>query len=261
MRQLVDNILATIFVATFIFIVPVTYAIVNVATRPDTITVALELPQPKPVMIVYDVINPEPGKLLDPPSDFPIYWEWKASGIADYTTYIEIRDNQPEALEYFAQYNDPSIHTNERAYTPEEHLCLAENVYFEAGVEGVEGRLAVALVTLERVQDPRYPNNICDVVWQQRPHPVSGNIVAQFSWTWDGKPDRPENMKSYQEIVHLVNAILDPDASFYDPTYDSTHYHADYVNPYWATDDRMFWKATIETHIFYREEPDTVASL
>ncbi len=259
MDKWIDNILTAIFVFAFVTIVPVTYAVVNVATRPDTITVRMELPAPgKPVMIVYDVIDPEPGKLLDPPSDFPIYWEWKASGIEDYTTYIEIRDNQPETLEYYANHYDSSVHRNERAYTPEEYVCMAENIYFEAGVESIHGRLAVALVTLQRVQDPRYPNNVCDVVWQQR-RTSSGNIVAQFSWTWDGKPDTPRNMQAYEEIVQLTGAVLDADAAIVDPTYDSTHYHANYVDPYWK--DYMIHRATIETHIFYREEPDTVASL
>jgi hypothetical protein len=250
MNRLIDNILTAFFVFAFVTIVPVTYAVVNVATRPDMITVALELPAPgKPVMIVYDVINPEPGKLLDPPKDFPIYWEWKTSGIEDYTTYIDVRDNHPEMLEYFANYPDPSIHRNQRAYTQDEYFCMMQNVYFEAGVESIHGRMAVALVTLERVQDPRYPDNVCDVVYQNK----------QFSWYWDGKPDRPQNMQAYEEIKMLVEAVLDPDAAIYDPTYDSTHYHADYVQPYWS--EYMVRKAKIETHIFYREEPKTVASL
>jgi hypothetical protein len=249
MNKLIDNILAAFFVATFIFIVPVTYAVVNVMTRPDTITVALELPQPKPVMIVYDVIDPEPGKLLDPPKEFPIYWEWKTSGISDFTTYVDIRDNYPEALEYFADMRDPSVHRNEREYTEEEYFCMAQNVYFEAGVESIHGRLAVALVTLERVQDPRYPDNVCDVVYENK----------QFSWYWDGKPDRPQNMKAYEEIKMLVGAVLDPDAAIVDPTFDSTHYHADYVDPYW--NDYMVKRVKIETHIFYREEPKKFASL
>jgi hypothetical protein len=249
MNKWIDNILTTLFVFAFVTIVPTTYAYVNVTTRPEMITVKLELPSPgKPVMIVYDVIDPEPGKLLDPPKDFPIYWEWKASGIEDYTTYIDIRDNYPEMLSY-AFHDDPSIHTNERAYTDDEYFCMVQNVYFEAGVEGTQGRLAVAMVTLERVKDPRYPNNICDVVYENK----------QFSWYWDGKPDRPQNMKAYEEIRMLVGAILDADAAFVDPTYDSTHYHANYVKPYWK--DYMVYKATVETHIFYREEPEKIASL
>ena len=252
MKQIVDNILATFFVATFILIVPVTYAIVNVATRPDTITVAIELPPPgKPVMIVYDVINPEPGKLLDPPSGFPIYWEWKASGIEDYTTYIDIRDNSPEMLEYFA--TDPreySTHVNARTYTDREKACMAQNIYFEARNESLKGQIAVALVTLERVQDSRYPSDVCDVVYDSH----------QFSWYWDGLPDRPRNMEKYEEIELIVDAVMDTETALYDFTYDSTHYHADYVDPYW--NEYMILRARIDTHIFYREEPKTtVASL
>jgi hypothetical protein len=43
------------------------------------------------------------------------------------------------------------------------------------------------------------------------------------------------------------------------PLNHTTHYHANYVEPYWK--DYMVYKATVETHIFYREEPKTVASL
>lgn len=250
MKQ-VDNFLATIFVATFILIVPVTYAYVNVTTRPDTITVKLDLPSPgKPVMIVYDVIDPEPGKLLDPPKDFPIYWEWKSSGIEDYTTYIEIRNNSPEMLDYFANAQDYNAHTNDRAYSDREKACMAQNIYFEARNESLKGKIAVALVTLERVQDPRYPNDVCAVVYESH----------QFSWYWDGLSDRPRNMEKYEEITLIAGAVMDADTAMYDFTYDATHYHADYVEPYWK--DYMVWKAKIDTHIFYREEPKTtVASL
>jgi N-acetylmuramoyl-L-alanine amidase len=251
MNKIWDNILATIFVATFILIVPATYAYVNVTMRPDTITVKLELPPPgKPVLIVYDVIDPEPGKLLDPPSDFPIYWEWKSSGIEDFTTYIDIRDNNPEMLEYFnvdpREYN---THVNHRPYTAEEKACMAQNIYFEARNESLKGMIAVALVTLERVQDPRYPSDVCGVVYDNK----------QFSWYWDGLPDRPRNMPKYAEIVLIVDAVMDTETALYDFTYDSTHYHADYVDPYW--NEYMVFKAKIDTHIFYREEPKKFASL
>ena len=47
-----------------------------------------------------------------------------------------------------------------------EHYCLAQNIYFEAGNQSLEGMAAVADVTLNRVQNSRYPNTICDVVKQ-----------------------------------------------------------------------------------------------
>lgn len=251
MNKWIDDALAAIFVFIFVAVVPVTYAAVNVATRPDTITVKLELPAPgKPVMIVYDVIDPEPGKLLDPPKDFPIYYEWKTSGIEDFTTYIDIRDNYPEMLEYFADaaYTE-TTHINPRAFTQEEVACMAQNIYFEARNESLKGMIAVALVTLERVEDPRYPSDVCSVVYDNK----------QFSWYWDGLPDRPRNIPKYEEILLVADAVMSSDTALYDFTYGSTHYHADYVEPYWK--DYMVYKAKIDTHIFYREEPRKVASL
>lgn len=51
--------------------------------------------------------------------------------------------------------------------------CLAKNIYFEARGESLDGQLAVGHVTLNRVEDSRWPNTICGVVYQP----------SQFSWT------------------------------------------------------------------------------
>jgi len=45
--------------------------------------------------------------------------------------------------------------------------CLADNVYHEAGYETEQGRMAVAFVTLNRVQEPRFPTDLCSVVKQK----------------------------------------------------------------------------------------------
>jgi N-acetylmuramoyl-L-alanine amidase len=52
-------------------------------------------------------------------------------------------------------------------------LCLALNIYYEARGEPLDGQFAVAEVTLRRVADSRWPDTVCDVVYQ--PH--------QFEWT------------------------------------------------------------------------------
>ena len=59
------------------------------------------------------------------------------------------------------------------AYMPLEVGCLALNIYHEARDESHDGQVAVAAVTLNRMQSASYPDTICGVVWQ--PH--------QFSWT------------------------------------------------------------------------------
>ncbi len=130
--------------------------------------------------------------------------------------------------------------------------CLTDNIYFEARGQGQAGWLAVAQVTLNRVQDKRFPNTICEVVKQGLTY-ASGDPIrnkCQFSWYCDGKSDKPKNTKVYNEISELVDYINDHDLR--DITEGATHYHADYVRPSWA---KTKTKTTeIEDHIFYRWE-------
>ena len=60
--------------------------------------------------------------------------------------------------------------------------CLAKNIYYEAGSESYEGKLAVAQVTLNRVNSGKFPTDICSVVYQKT---VDQNLktICQFSWT------------------------------------------------------------------------------
>jgi len=138
-----------------------------------------------------------------------------------------------------------------RAYG-DDRVCLTENIYFEARSQGQAGWLAVAQVTLNRVQDKRFPNTICGVVKQGLTY-ASGDPIrnkCQFSWFCDGKSDKPKNKKVYDEISELVDYIHDHD--LLDITDGATHYHADYVRPSWA---KTKTKTTeIEDHIFYRWE-------
>ena len=62
--------------------------------------------------------------------------------------------------------------------------CLAKNVYYEAGLESYEGQVAVAQVTVNRVEDGKFPTSICGVVHQKTRVP-SGRTVCQFSWVCD----------------------------------------------------------------------------
>jgi hypothetical protein len=55
--------------------------------------------------------------------------------------------------------------------------CIALNVYFEARSDNMSGQYAVAHVVLNRVQDNRWPNDVCNVVTQR-----NDNNVCQFSW-------------------------------------------------------------------------------
>jgi len=58
--------------------------------------------------------------------------------------------------------------------------CLTEAIYYEAGGESFEGKKAVAQVVLNRINDGRFPDNVCDVVYQKTERP--GRTLCQFSW-------------------------------------------------------------------------------
>ncbi len=126
-----------------------------------------------------------------------------------------------------------------------ERMCLAQAIYFEARSEGAQGKLAVAEVVLTRVADKRYPGTICGVVFQGS-HLSTG---CQFSWTCDGLKDVPANTAAWKKSQSLASYVM-LDVQWEEVTGKATHYHADYVSPYWAPSlDEV---ATVGKHIFYR---------
>lgn len=133
---------------------------------------------------------------------------------------------------------------------PKEIKCLADNIYFEAKSEPVEGQLAVAEVTLNRVASPDYPKTVCGVVWQQNKDRRTGKKVAQFSWTLDGKPDVPKSKETYEEIYALAEEVLlyGMDSDIVGP--EALFYHATSVKPRWSR--QMVRVMRIGNHIFYQ---------
>ena len=117
--------------------------------------------------------------------------------------------------------------------------CLALNVYHEARSEPINGQLAVAEVTLNRVASSRYPDTVCDVVWDDK----------QFSWTHDGKSDKPKEPRAWEQSQAIAHIALE--GLLREPVLPSTvlHYHADWVTPYWARGQQPV--AKIGSHIFY----------
>ena len=60
-----------------------------------------------------------------------------------------------------------AITTEKQLYSAGDHVqCLAMNMYHEARDQGTAGRLAVSAVVMNRVNDDRFPNTICEVVLQ-----------------------------------------------------------------------------------------------
>jgi len=127
--------------------------------------------------------------------------------------------------------------------TQKQIKCLAENIYYEAGYEPKDGQVAVALVTMNRVQDPRFPKDICGVVKQKT------TSVCQFSWFCE--PRKHVNEKVYNDNLEVAVYVYANYENLSDLTKGAKYYHADYVNPHW----RNLEKTTkIGRHIFYKEK-------
>jgi spore germination cell wall hydrolase CwlJ-like protein len=120
--------------------------------------------------------------------------------------------------------------------------CLAQNIYHEAGNEAEVGKVAVALVTMNRVEDPRFPKDICGVVKQKTA------ASCQFSWFCAGVSlNRNSDMyKRAEEVALHVYANYE---YIDDITNGSLYYHADYVNPQW----KLKKTTVIGRHIFYKD--------
>ena len=131
-------------------------------------------------------------------------------------------------------------------------MCLAMNLYHETRGETLAGNIAVGYVTMNRVADKRYPDTVCGVVHQAKYHgwdlvnPIKNR--CQFSWYCDGISDNPQDGKAMLESVILAQHIIDGTVT--DISEGATHYHANYVNPYWAED--MFLVLEIDQHLFYK---------
>ena len=142
----------------------------------------------------------------------------------------------------------------------DESYCLAENVYHEARNQPKVGQMAVMSVTLNRVNDPRYPNTICGVTkqgptrpsWKDETVMIPIKHRCQFSWYCDGKSDRIHDMETFNSIYLFTSGLVDGTITLLDVTDGATHYHADYVEPDWAKTKTK--TIEIEDHIFYRWE-------
>lgn len=132
-------------------------------------------------------------------------------------------------------------------------VCLAQAISYEAGNESIAGQEAVAQVVINRLRHPAYPKTICGVVYQGSTRKTG----CQFTFTCDGSLRRPRSSQSMATATEIAKRVL---AGGISPLVrGATHYHADYVAPYWAPS--LVRIAQIGAHIFYRMPgaPDTPA--
>lgn len=122
--------------------------------------------------------------------------------------------------------------------------CLTQAIYYEAAREPVSGQEAVAQVILNRVRHPNYPKSICGVVFQG----AARRTGCQFSFTCDGSLRRQPEAALWRSAEMVAERALS--GALPDAVGSATHYHAYYVNPYWASS--LAPVRTIGAHLFYR---------
>jgi spore germination cell wall hydrolase CwlJ-like protein len=122
--------------------------------------------------------------------------------------------------------------------------CLTAAVYYEAAGQGEAGERAVAQVVLNRVRHPAFPASVCGVVYQGSDRATG----CQFTFTCDGslarKPDKAGWNVARQIAAQSLAGKVDRAVGM------ATHYHANYVVPYWASNLTKI--AAVGDHIFYR---------
>jgi len=155
--------------------------------------------------------------------------------------------------------------------------CLARNIFYEAGSEPLEGKVAVGMVTLNRTQDERYPQTVCGVVRQRtvvtvpqqvtEVHTVQTSIflppkkvvetrtqrvtraIYQFSWVGQRniriRDDDPRWIESRAVAEELARGGYEDLQEKYA---EAMNFHAVYVNPGW----RLKRIGRVGNHIFYK---------
>ncbi|WP_298673416.1 cell wall hydrolase [uncultured Sphingomonas sp.] len=121
--------------------------------------------------------------------------------------------------------------------------CLAAAGYYEAGDDSA-GERAVVQVVLNRLRHPAFPKTICGVVFQGAERATG----CQFTFTCDGAMTRRPSEGAWRRARQVATAALH--GAVYRPVGYATHYHTDWVVPYWSASlDKI---AEVHTHLFFR---------
>lgn len=130
-------------------------------------------------------------------------------------------------------------------YRPQDVECLARNIYWEAGVEDMTGKIAVGTITLNRVRTRYWGHKICDVVYSK----------DQFSWTKEKKRAWVTlKGKAWADSKAAAEAVL-TQGIVIEQLDKALYYHADYVDPNWRDNRHKVLK--VGRHIFYNQAKGT----
>jgi spore germination cell wall hydrolase CwlJ-like protein len=127
----------------------------------------------------------------------------------------------------------------------EERYCLAQVIYFEAGMQNPDEQRAVGDVVLNRMQDGRFPDSICGVI-HDGGEATRGR--CQFSWWCDGLSDETTQPERWALAEQSADEVLS--GQYADETDGALFFHNKTVRPSWSR--KLEKTAVIGAHIFYR---------
>lgn len=117
-------------------------------------------------------------------------------------------------------------------------VCLAMNIYHEGRGESARGQAAIAAVTMNRLRSPRYPNSVCQVVWQRK----------QFSWTLlHSRHHVIDDAQAWRRAMNIAQLFLG--GARLALVSEATHYHTVDVQPFWSKNIPAL--VMIGKHVFY----------
>ena len=126
------------------------------------------------------------------------------------------------------------------AISEKELVCLAKNIAYEASDESYEGKLAVATVTMNRVNSPHFPKTVCSVVYQRNKR------GCQFSWTCAAP--RTLNTKIYTDAKKIAEDVLTNNTRAISIR-NALYFHNTTITPNWSSFAKPVKQ--IGNHIFY----------
>lgn len=189
-------------------------AIAAKVKRPQRVVAATEVPLVEPVEL--QDLTPEDARVFNASIPF-------------------VRGPRPAARPFLFAGNDM-----QRARATD---CLAAAAWYEAGDDPV-GQQAVVQVVLNRLRHPAFPKTICGVVFQGQERTTG----CQFTFACDGAlarhPSEPAWERARQVAIKALNGAVFAKVGY------ATHYHTDWVVPYWSASlDKL---AEVHTHLFFR---------
>ena len=136
-----------------------------------------------------------------------------------------------------------------KAIEEKQLACMAKNIYYEAGNETYEGKIAVARVVMNRVRHG-FASNPCNVIYQKTS--IEDKIICQFSWVCNTPAPIRYVSDRWEESLAIATEVMYNGLRLpSDAMAEALYFHNTSVRPRWGLEQ----VAKIGNHIFYSDDP------